>query len=312
MSNELVNVPLDQVGMMAKAVADSGLFGIKNEAAAFALMCVAQADGIPPIKAAVQYHVIDGKPALKSEAMLARFQAAGGKIRWKERTSARCTLWLSHPQAGELEVTWDMERAKAAGLAGKSQWRAYPAQMMAARCISEGVRALFPASLGCFYTPEEVRDMSVSAPVAPEAPEPRPERPQPQPAPKANPEAPKAARKAVEAEVVRHERKPGDHPDLPGEARAEMAASLPEPEPVKPAKRNDDPVEMKKRFVAWAKDAMRTKDYDAVVDCLGRNGYEALEHVPADPKELRRLTRELRQIPDRPAENMDLGLDNYT
>lgn len=287
MSNELVNVPLDQVGMMAKAVADSGLFGIKNEAAAFALMCVAQADGIPPIKAAVQYHVIDGKPALKSEAMLARFQAAGGKIRWKERTSARCTLWLSHPQAGELEVTWDMERAKAAGLAGKNQWRAYPAQMMAARCISEGVRALFPACLGGFYTPEEVRDMSGSAPVAPEAPA----VPQPQPAPKANPEAPKAARKAVEAE---------------------MAASLPEPEPVKPAKRNDDPGEMKKRFVAWAKDAMRTKDYDAVVDCLGRNGYEALEHVPADPKELRRLTRELRQIPDRPAENMDLGLDNYT
>lgn len=307
MANELVNVPLDQVGMMAKAVADSGLFGIKNEAAAFALMCVAQADGIPPIKAAVQYHVIDGKPALKSEAMLARFQAAGGKIRWKERTAARCTLWLSHPQAGELEVTWDMDRAKAAGLAGKNQWRAYPAQMMAARCISEGVRALFPACLGGFYTPEEVRDMQ-AAPVVPEAH--APETPRPQPAPKAAPESPKPAREAVEAEVVRPERKPGNHPDLPGEARAEMAAA--QPEPVKPAKRNDDPEEMKKRFVAWAKDAMRTKDYDAVVDCLGRNGYEALEHVPADPKELRRLTRELRQIPDRPAENMDLGLDNYT
>lgn len=123
MANEVM-VPLEQIGMMAKAVSDSGLFGIKSEAAAFSLMCIAQADGIPPIKAAVQYHIIDGKPALKSEAMLARFQASGGKIRWKERTPQRCTLWLSHPQAGEIEVTWDIERAKAAGLAGRNTWKA--------------------------------------------------------------------------------------------------------------------------------------------------------------------------------------------
>lgn len=290
MSSELVNVPLEQVGMMAKAVADSGLFGIRNEAQAFTLMCVAQADGIPPIKAVQQYHIIDSKPALKSEAMLARFQAAGGKIRWTERTDSRVSLWLSHPQAGELEVTWDAERAKAAGLAGKNQWKAYPTQMMSARCISEGIRALYPACLGGCYTPEEVRDM------AKDEPQPEPQ-PQPRPKPKA-PEAPKPkasrkAEKAVEAEVV---------PESPAEGHAPETS----PEPAKRPAPKRDPEEMRANFLAWAMSATRTKDPQAVMDALGRLGYESLDQVPADDAALRAVTRELRQLPDIPAENMEI------
>lgn len=161
--NEIAKVSLEDIGTMAKAVSDSGLFGLRNEAAAFSLMCIAQAEGIHPIKAATQYHIIDGKPSLRSDAMLARFQAAGGKIRWKERTAQRVTLWLSHPDAGEIEVTWDMPRAKDAGLANKDTWKRYPAQMLSARCISEGVRALYPACIGGFYTPEEVGDFGGAA-----------------------------------------------------------------------------------------------------------------------------------------------------
>ncbi len=303
MSNEMVNVPLDQVGMMAKAVADSGLFGIRNEAQAFTLMCVAQADGIPPIKAVQQYHIIDNKPALKSEAMLARFQAAGGKIRWTERTASRVSLWLSHPQAGELEVTWDMERAKAAGLAGKNQWKAYPMQMMGARCISEGIRALFPACLGGCYTPEEVRDFG---PDAPEVPAPSPS-PKPAESPKAqeSPKPPKAkapgkAARAVEAEVVPEPPSPAE----PAETRD--ATNSPEPAQAKPQKPKRDPAEMRANFLSWAKSACRTKDPQAVIDALGRLGYESIEQVPADDAALRAATRELRQVPDLPAENMEI------
>lgn len=283
-SNELVNVPLDQVGMMAKAVADSGLFGIRNEAQAFALMCVAQADGIPPIKAVQQYHIIDNKPALKSEAMLARFQAAGGKIRWTERTAQRVSLWLSHPQAGELEVSWDMDRAKAAGLAGKNQWKAYPMQMMGARCISEGIRALYPACLGGCYTPEEVRDFGNDEPHPEPGPAPQP---QPKPAESPKPKAQKKSERAVEAEVV---------PESPAESPAPEASPKP--------KRT--PEEMRANFLAWAKSATKTKDPQAVLDALGRLGYESLEQVPADEKALRAATREIRQVPDIPAENMEI------
>lgn len=158
MSTELMSV--NDIGRIAKAFALSNLFGFKNETEAFALMCIAQANGLHPAKAAERYHIIQGRPAMKSEAMLSAFQESGGAVKWIKRTDTECKLWLSHPQGGELEVTWNIERAQKAGLGGKDNWKKFPAQMLAARCVSEGVRALFPACLCGMYTPEEVADFS--------------------------------------------------------------------------------------------------------------------------------------------------------
>ena len=97
---------------------------------------------------------------MKADAMLSSFQESGGKVKWIKRTDTECKLWLSHPQGGELEVAWTIERAQKAGLGGKDNWKKFPAQMLAARCVSEGVRALFPACLSGMYTPEEVSDFS--------------------------------------------------------------------------------------------------------------------------------------------------------
>ena len=57
-------------------------------------------------------------------------------------------------------MKWDKARATASGLWGKSNWKTYPTQMLAARCVSEGVRALYPACLCGMYTPEEVSDFA--------------------------------------------------------------------------------------------------------------------------------------------------------
>lgn len=155
MANELT---LTDMGNMAKAFAQSGFFGYKNSSEAFTLMCLAQANGLHPAKAAERYHIIQGRPAMKADAMLAAFQESGGKVRWVKRTEKECTLHLSHPQGGELDVTWNIDRATKAGLTGKSTWKQYPTQMLSARCVSEGVRALYPACLCGMYTPEEVSD----------------------------------------------------------------------------------------------------------------------------------------------------------
>ena len=155
MANELT---LTDMGNMAKAFAQSGFFGYKNSSEAFTLMCLAQANGLHPAKAAERYHIIQGRPAMKADAMLAAFQESGGKVRWVKRTEKECTLHLSHPQGGELDVTWSIDRATKAGLTGKSTWKQYPTQMLSARCVSEGVRALYPACLCGMYTPEEVAD----------------------------------------------------------------------------------------------------------------------------------------------------------
>lgn len=158
MSTELMSV--NDLGRIAKAFAMSNLFGFKNESEAFSLMCIAQANGLHPAKAAERYHIIQGRPAMKADAMLSSFQESGGKVKWIKRTDTECKLWLSHPQGGELEVAWTIERAQKAGLGGKDNWKKFPAQMLSARCVSEGVRALFPACLSGMYTPEEVSDFT--------------------------------------------------------------------------------------------------------------------------------------------------------
>lgn len=311
MANEVM-VPLEQIGMMAKAVSDSGLFGIKSEAAAFSLMCIAQADGIPPIKAAVQYHIIDGKPSLKSEAMLARFQASGGSIRWKERTPQRCTLWLEHPKAGEIEVTWDIERAKAAGLAGRNTWKAYPAQMMSARCISEGIRALYPACVGGFYTPEEVRDFDAPPPA------PQPESPKPAQATNAAMPKPKAAKTAPqEAEIVEdgYSEPPVQTDEFDEEQKPETnEPNVPTKKPEKTAKAAEKqrvvkltrtPEVMKANFMNWAESACLTKDRQKVMDAIGAMGYESFDQVPPEKDVLREVTKAISAVPDIPMDKAE-------
>lgn len=165
MSNEIT---IQDVSNMSVAFAKSGFFGYKNSSEAFTLMCLAQANGLHPAKAAERYHIIQGRPAMKADAMLAAFQESGGKVRWVKRTDKECTLHLEHPQGGELDVTWTMARAQAAGLTGKQTWKQYPTQMLSARCVSEGVRALYPACLCGMYTPEEVSDFTPKGGSVPE------------------------------------------------------------------------------------------------------------------------------------------------
>jgi len=156
-------VPVADIERMAKAIAQSGLFGMKSPEQAMALMLVAQAEGMHPAIAARDFHVIQGRPALKADAMLARFQAAGGKVRWVAYTNERVSGIFSHPSGGEVEVDWTIAQAKAAGLAGKEVWRQYPRAMLRARVVSEGIRTVFPGVAVGVYTPEEIEDMPPGA-----------------------------------------------------------------------------------------------------------------------------------------------------
>lgn len=154
---------IGDVQTMAKAVAQSNLFGIKTPEQAMALMLLCQAEGMHPMIAARDYHIIEGRPSLKSDAMLARFQLSGGKVRWTTMTDDKVAAVFSHPQGGEVEIDWTMARAKQAQLGGKGNWQKYPRQMLRARVISEGIRATYPACVVGVYTPEEVQDFETPA-----------------------------------------------------------------------------------------------------------------------------------------------------
>lgn len=175
-------VPYDHVERMANAIAKSGLFGIKTVDQALALMAVAQAEGRHPGSVARDYHIIEGRPALKADAMLARFQQAGGKVKWTAYTDERVAAIFSHPSGGEVEIDWTLERAakiisaRGARLIEKDSWKNYPRQMLRARVISEGIRTIYPGVIVGEYTPEEVQDfdhkpmVDITPPASPNPP----------------------------------------------------------------------------------------------------------------------------------------------
>jgi hypothetical protein len=159
---------------MAVSVARSGLFGVKTPDQAMALMLIAQAEGLHPAIAARDYHVINGRPALRADAMLARFQAAGGKVEWGEYTDTKVVGKFSHPSGGSVEIAWTTKMAQDAGLTRNPTWKSYPRQMLRSRCISEGIRTVFPGVLVGTYTPEEVEDMAPAPRQVPPPPAPEP------------------------------------------------------------------------------------------------------------------------------------------
>jgi hypothetical protein len=172
-------VPFTEVKEMAVAAAKSGLFpGAKTPEAALALMLLAQAEGIHPMQAMRRYHVIDGQPSMRADAMLASFQAAGGRVTWRRTDDQACEAAFEAPTVGApVVITWTLEDAKRAGVAGKGNWTKYPRQMLRARVISEGVRAVMPGVVVGIYTPEEVADFDAgprAARPAPAAPPPAP------------------------------------------------------------------------------------------------------------------------------------------
>ena len=151
-------VPLADIQKMAEVAATSKMFGFKNPQEAMAIMLLCQAEGLHPAIAMRDFHVIQGRPALKADAMLARFQQAGGSVSWKEYTDEKVTGLFTHPQGGSLELSWTLRQAKEIGIANKDNWKNYPRAMLRARVISEGIRSVFPGCVVGVYTPEEVQD----------------------------------------------------------------------------------------------------------------------------------------------------------
>jgi hypothetical protein len=157
-------IPFQEMQHMAQAISVSGLFGFKKPEEALALMLIAQAEGRHPAIVARDYHLIQGKPTLKSDAMLARFQEAGGSIEWLTLTDAEVKARFTHAQCGSFELGWTMAQAQSAGLTGSPTWKKFPRAMLRARVISEGIRTALPSVLSGTYTPEEIQDLHYAEP----------------------------------------------------------------------------------------------------------------------------------------------------
>lgn len=164
-------VSIGEMQSMAAAMVKSKLFGFQTIEQAMSIMLIAQAEGRSPALAARDYHVIQGRPALKADAMLARFQQEGGIVEWTSYTDVKVSGKFSHPKSCPVpvEITWTLDMAKRIGLATKDNWRNYPRAMLRSRCISEGVRTTYPGIAVGIYTVEEVQDFQKEKDITPTA-----------------------------------------------------------------------------------------------------------------------------------------------
>jgi len=154
------NEQVSSLERIAAIIAKSGMGGFKTPEQATVAMLLALAEGIPLGRVIHEYHVISGRLSLRSECMLARFQRAGGTIKYIEHTDTCVSVTATHPKGGALTVTWTLERARKAGLTSNPTWQKHPAAMLTARAIAEAVRAVYPACLSGIITEDEAVEIT--------------------------------------------------------------------------------------------------------------------------------------------------------
>lgn len=177
MENEIVNVPatvslsnvqvydrisnpMDAVKQMGSAIFKSGLFGLDRpeQGEVLAMQCLVERKS--PLELARTYHFIQGQLAIRSDALLAKFQQAGGSVDWTTRTDTEVTA-VFHYKGKKADISATLkeytDNGTALGRDGKlkDNWKRWPRRMLTARAISEGVRLLAPECCFGTYTVEE-------------------------------------------------------------------------------------------------------------------------------------------------------------
>lgn len=202
----------------ARLMISSGLVDYISEEKAVTLMLLNRSRGCDPLSALTDYYIINDKPALKADAMLERFYAGGGVVDWNtDSTDNERQTATFHYKNMQFTSEWNIERATIAGINTTVGWQTHPAQMLRARVISEGIRAICPEINKGLYTPEEVACFNNKAP-APKEPapsvqtelpienapkvEPPKEEPKPSPIQKLKRAAAKASKRPAPAPVV--------------------------------------------------------------------------------------------------------------
>lgn len=90
-NNQLAVVTsFEEMEKLAQAAAASGMFGITKKEQALCLFAICRSEGLDPISALRRYHLIDGKPSMRADAMAAEFITKGGAIIWHARTDDVC------------------------------------------------------------------------------------------------------------------------------------------------------------------------------------------------------------------------------
>lgn len=144
-------------------LAASGFFGDIHAAQGFAIATGCYQEALSYEQWRRTYHVIEGKPSMRADTMLAKLLELGGDYDILERTDTVAHIRANRAGKEPHEVRFTMEDAIEVGLPFKSgtktlkrNWKVHPKNMLWARASSDAVRAVDPRVNHGIYTPEEM------------------------------------------------------------------------------------------------------------------------------------------------------------
>lgn len=141
---------------------------VSTPEAAFAIIATGRELGLTAMQSLRSIHVIEGKPTLSSDLVLALVKSRRDVCMWFRlvESTDQVATYETH-RVGEpspTRMSFSMADAQRAGVTGKDNWRKYPAAMLRARCITALARAVYPDLAMGVYDPDELEAAPVPAP----------------------------------------------------------------------------------------------------------------------------------------------------
>lgn len=175
MSNEnalaLMPKSLGEVQTLAEMLAKSDLLpeALRGKPADVAVQVMSgQELGVPPMAAIRSVHVVQGKPILSADLMVALAYGSGKCVYFKRVAETSESVTYETLRVGwdkPQQLTWTLQMAKDASLHLKDNWRGHRRQMLAARAKAELARDAYPDVLAGVMTDDEATDVSFAGKV---------------------------------------------------------------------------------------------------------------------------------------------------
>lgn len=147
---------LDDVFRLAEVAAKSGLYGVKSPEDAFIRMATGMELGLSAIQSLRGIWVLNGKPSLGAELMVALCLKHPECERFEMVTSTKEeSTWRTVRRGHETKLSWTMEQARQAKLAGGNVWQAYGETMLRWRCASALAKLVYADILAGLLSTEE-------------------------------------------------------------------------------------------------------------------------------------------------------------
>jgi hypothetical protein len=222
--------------------------------------------GLDPMTALQLIAVIRGRPTLTAEGQRAQILAAGHEIWLEESTTTRAIVAGRRAGSDRIgRVTWTMDDAKRAGLAGQPAYRAYPREMLIARASAGLARQMFADVVRGLPATEELEGEQDGPPAEP--PPAPPDTPPPAPATRTRRRRPAPTPAAGPAPAPEPEPEPA-RPALPPTPPPD---DQPEPEP--PAEPESTSAQRRQMFALFRDLGLEERDeqLEVVRQAIGRD-----------------------------------------